>query len=95
MDKIGTEKPSENEGGPQQQAEKQVKVVVMRLITEVEAQKRRVVAPTRDIIALKGNGDTNMFCGKCRNFLVQEVKPERIQGVVVQCFRCKSFNIYP
>jgi len=72
-----------------------VKVVVMRLITEVDPKKQRIITPTRDIVALKGNGDTNMFCGKCKNFLAQEMIPERIAGIVIQCFRCKSYNVFP
>jgi hypothetical protein len=89
------EQPSEKGKSTADQTEKDVKVVVMRLILEFEAKKLRMIVPSRDIIAVKGNGNTNMFCGKCKNFLAREVRPEQIKGVVIQCFKCKSYNVFP
>lgn len=75
--------------------EKEIKIVVMRLVEEPDPKKQRIIAPSSDIILLKGNGDTNMFCGKCKNLLAQEVNPMSVRGIVVQCFKCKSFNAAP
>ena len=72
-----------------------MKVVIMRLVIEPDPNKQRIITPARDIVALKGNGDTNMFCGKCKNLLAQEIDPMRIKGIVVQCYKCKSFNVAP
>ncbi len=75
--------------------DQQIKIVVMRLVENPDPKKQRIITPSSDIILLKGNGDTNMFCGKCKNLLAQEINPMSIKGIVVQCFKCKSFNVAP
>jgi predicted nucleic acid-binding protein len=72
---------------------RQHKKEVLKVIPEPEPNTRAVLVPApRMSPVIKGTGDIDLLCGKCKETLVEGIVEGQIQNIVICCPKCKSYN---
>lgn len=67
----------------------------MKVIPEPAPDTRSVLVPTFKGPAMKGNGALSYTCGSCDTTLFRNMDYKAVQGLVVKCGGCGSFNEIP
>jgi phage FluMu protein Com len=72
---------------------RQHKKEILKVIPEPEPNTRAVLAPAPRVSpAIKGTGNIDLLCGKCREILVEGIVEGQIQNIVIRCPKCESYN---
>ena len=57
-----------------------------------EGAASRVLMMTRKNPVIKGDGEDNYLCGKCKFVICENIKHGQIIDVVFKCPNCESYN---
>lgn len=69
------------------------KNVILKIIPKPKERTRVVLEPRKGVIpVIKGIGDIDLQCGKCKTCLVEGTVEGQIQNIVIRCPNCKSYN---
>lgn len=66
----------------------------LKVIDDPSPEERTILIPSEEMSVIVGNETTApcLVCGKCGSILVKDFPPERIRNIVIQCFKCQSYN---
>jgi predicted RNA-binding Zn-ribbon protein involved in translation (DUF1610 family) len=65
----------------------------MKVIPEPKAGTRSVLLPTpAKVPVMRGSGDVSHACGECEAHLIENISAGQLQGLVVCCPECGTFN---
>jgi len=66
---------------------------VLPIISRPEPGNRVVLEPSPGVSpVIKGTGDLDLLCGKCRMRLVEGIVEGQVQNIVIRCPNCESYN---
>jgi phage FluMu protein Com len=67
--------------------------ISLPVIPEPKPNTRAVLVPAPGVIpVIKGAGDLDLLCGKCKTTLIEGIYEGQIQNIVIRCPNCKSHN---
>ncbi len=65
----------------------------MKVISEPGADNRTVLLPTpAKTPVIRGSGSVSHACGECEARLIENISAGQLQGIVVRCPECGTFN---
>ena len=65
----------------------------MKVIPEPGVGNRTIVLPTpARMPVMRGSGDVSHACGECGARLIENISAGQLQGIVIRCPECGTFN---
>ena len=65
----------------------------LKVTPEPETGTRTVLLPTpAKTPVIRGSGDVSHACGECEARLIENISAGQLQGIVIRCPECGTFN---
>lgn len=64
----------------------------MKTLSEEEAKGRTTVAPTKELLPIKGRGYVDLLCGNCMAKLTEGTNEGEYENVIIHCPLCQAYN---